>query len=25
LANQRTAAVAEEVHLCIAGMGLRIK
>lgn len=25
LVNQRAAAVAEEVHLCVAGVGLRIK
>ncbi len=25
LANQRAAAAAEEVHLCVAGIGLRIK
>jgi adenosylcobinamide kinase/adenosylcobinamide-phosphate guanylyltransferase len=25
LVNQRAAAAAEEVHLCIAGMGIRIK
>jgi adenosylcobinamide kinase/adenosylcobinamide-phosphate guanylyltransferase len=25
LVNQRAAAVAEEVHLCVAGIGLRIK
>jgi adenosylcobinamide kinase/adenosylcobinamide-phosphate guanylyltransferase len=25
LVNQRAAAVAEEVHLCVAGLGTRIK
>lgn len=25
LVNQRAAAVAEEVHLCVAGVGVRIK
>ena len=25
LVNQRAAAAAEEVHLCIAGVGIRIK